>query len=330
MTNKITRFFLFASLSAMANHIIAQESGIDWVAGFAIGVKTIEFEEHRDGVVVERSNVIVPIDERSIFENDRDYDETLYYADLSLGAAFQNFYIAANVEIPFADTTYDESLVGTQTEDRIVNIVSTGSGDLSRFDYALTLGYNIWEGLAVFTGYKFGETELTFEKSVVTFPEGDPNAGADSIPRNFETTYEEKGYFVGANYAFNIADAGLLSLSVAYADLDAEHSESADFGEPSPSDSQAIFLVGPVSYDGDAEGFSYGIKWTGRLTDSLQYNIGLKYQKYELDGRGVRDIFENPNREPNPPPRTLRQRSNLKLDTTEEITTFTAGLAYIF
>lgn len=314
MKNQIARFFLVASLSTMANNIVAQESGIDWVAGFAIGAKTIEFEEHRDGVVVESidSNA-----EGSIFDNDRDYEETLYYADLSLGAAIQNFYIAANVEVPIVDTEYDQSLVGTQTEARIPNVDTTDSGDLSRFDYALTLGYNIWEGLSVFTGYKFGETEL------------DADVGANSnVPQNFETSYEEKGYFAGASYAFNIADAGTLSLSIAYANLDAEYSESGDFGTPSSPTNTQEALADDVFYDGDADGFSYGIKWTGRLADSLQYNIGLKYQKYELDGKGGRGTFTNTN--VTGEPTAFFNTVALEIETTEEITTLSAGLAYIF
>ena len=64
------------------------------------------------------------------------------------------------------------------------------------------------------------------------------------------------------------------------------------------------------------------------MAESLQYRVALKYQKCELDGDGSRQSFTNSNVTGEPP--EVFNNIGLDIETTQEITTFSVGLAYIF
>lgn len=284
----------------------AEDLVIDWVASLAVGIKVLEFEEERDGTITDR---ITGEGIGGTFSNRQTFDEPLYYLDLGIGTAINRYYVAANVEIPFQE-------VSTSKKFRSANNRFDDRYDIDRLDWSITAGVNVVEGLAVFAGYKYGETDQE---------NTDPGTAA---PAQFKQEYEEKGPFIGVSYGLPVADAGLLTFSIAYADLNAEYSERGRFGEPNPPDSTSQPLLGPEEYDGDAEGFSYGARWTGNLGESMQYSFAAKYQKYELDGKGGRVNLTNPN--VTGEPAVVFERIDLEIDTTEEILAFTAGIQYVF
>ncbi|MEM1432616.1 MAG: hypothetical protein AAGG11_01025 [Pseudomonadota bacterium] len=301
-----------ASLSFTPIAMAADAPAVDWLASAALGLKAFEFEEQRQGVILSSQNTGSV---GATFSNDADYDETLPYLDLGLGLAFSQFYLVGNIELPLQDVDFKQSFVGRNATGAVNR--NTNVGDLSRLDYSITFGYNVMEGVALFAGFKAGETELDFDTQ-----------SAPNIPPDYESSYEEDGFFVGGSYTIDVAEAGALTFSIAYADFDAEYSESGSFGVPNSPTNVTTPLLDGVRYDGDADGFSYGVQWTGGLAESLQYRVALKYQKYELDGGGSRQSFTNTNVTGEPP--EVFNNIGLDIETTQEITTFSVGLAYIF
>jgi len=126
----------------------------------------------------------------------------------------------------------------------------------TRRDYAFTVGKKILNGRAgLYTGYKVGKT-------------------GGSQPLGQYLTLEEKGFFVSGNYGWLIADAGVLTLNLAYAKLDGLSSQKTITGFE--------YLGFSVDFGGtdDVEGLSYGANWSSHLTDHVSYSVGLEVEEY--------------------------------------------------
>ena len=127
---------------------------------------------------------------------------------------------------------------------------------IKRKDYAFTVEKKRLNGRAVlYRGYKVGKT-------------------VDSQPLGQHLTFEEKVFFVGGNYAWLIADAGVFSLNLAYAKLDGRRSQ-----KPIAGFEDLGFSIG-FEGTGDPGGLSYGANWSSRLTNHVSYSIGLNIEEY--------------------------------------------------
>lgn len=291
-------------------YALADSSPINWGASVDLGVKNLEFEEDR--VLTQVTGPAVG----AVTRVKKDFEEHLYYTGLGLGVIYEKFYTVARIEIPLDD-------VGVSVENE--RIIDTGpvavpddEGNMERLDWSITAGYQITDSIKIFGGYKYGQTELDFD----FVPLG-------GVPENFEGEYEEDGFFLGADYTLPVGSMGALTFSIAYADLDAEFSTSGVFGNPGSADNVQPYLQGPIDYDGDADGFSFGLRWTAGLTESLLYNIALRYQEYDMSGDGRRTDIFNPNL-PEVPPSGPERIWDMDIDTTETITTLSAGITYAF
>lgn len=134
----------------------------------------------------------------------------------------------------------------------------TFKGD--RQDTSITLGKRFLDNrAAVYVGYKTGKSEAS------------GNQGQ-------HLKFEEKGYFIGANYAWVFQGKGALSVNLAFADLDGDLVEDvtnqAFDGLTFPLDTNA---------SSDAQGLSYGITWSARLSDDLSYSLGVDAKSYTFD-----------------------------------------------
>lgn len=125
-----------------------------------------------------------------------------------------------------------------------------------RQDYAISAGIKLMEGqVGLYTGYKVGESEA-------------------SGTQGTHLTFKEDGFFVGANYALPIAEAGVLSFNLAYAFLDGQLDETA-----TP-------VFGPsfgIDAESDATGLSYGASWSGAINKQINYALGIDANHYEFD-----------------------------------------------
>ncbi|MCW8932804.1 MAG: hypothetical protein OQL19_21515 [Gammaproteobacteria bacterium] len=89
-----------------------------------------------------------------------------------------------------------------------------------------------------------------------------------------DLTFEEDGFFIGASYGWVIADAGMLSINAAYADLNGNLKEV-----PGPSYPTNLAM----DADSNATGLSYGISWNGNISEKMGYSISFDANDYEFD-----------------------------------------------
>ncbi len=147
-------------------------------------------------------------------------------------------------------------------------------GSASRQDIDLTLGYQINSNWSAFVGYKTGETEIDYVSRE------DEDAG---IFNPLKESYEQKGPYVGGAYTWRFEKAGSLTVSLAYAFLDAtnEFRANTDDDDEGPEDPEFDDLTGRVK--GDTQGFSYGVTWGMPLSGNLLFQTRFKLNDYQQD-----------------------------------------------
>ena len=172
----------------------------------------------------------------------------------------------------YFDVSYQKSLEEEDTftlEDPALPggvFMETFKGD--REDYAITFGKKFLDNsLGLYGGYKAGTSQATGNQGQVL-------------------SFEEDGFFVGANYGWRIGDKGVLSINLAYADLDGDLKEDVN----NPAFASPAVLAVPLDTDAtsDAQGLSYGLSWSSRLSDNVGYSIALDAKKYTFDN--VQDV----------------------------------------
>ncbi len=139
--------------------------------------------------------------------------------------------------------------------------VETFSGD--RHDFSVTLGKKVLDNRgSVYIGYKTGKSEAS------------GNQGQSLL-------FEEKGIFVGANYAWKVSDSSLLSLNLAYASLSGDLTEKVT----NPAFASPAVLTHPldINASSDAQGVSYGVSWSSRLTDTVSFSLALDSKNYTFN-----------------------------------------------
>ena len=110
-------------------------------------------------------------------------------------------------------------------------------------------------------------------------------------------SYSQKGPFFGASYSWQFEKAGRLSLSAAYAYLDATNNFAANTDEEEEEEEPTEFddLTGQVK--GDTKGFSYALSWTMPLSTNLLFQTRFKINDYQqnivVDGVRFDDIDES-------------------------------------
>jgi hypothetical protein len=183
-------------------------------------------------------------------------------------SSFSPSYVSVNPTIAlgyksfYASVTYDKALSAGTGSDEVQGTTGPVAStlDFSRADSTLTLGYRLNPSWSVFAGLTNGTstfTQTTFDTTI-------------TVTR---TTYAEKGPFVGVAYTRAFGDKGSLGLSVAYARLDGEL--------------HTITRPGSILFDatGNTSGLSYGVTWSGSLTGSLGYHVGVKATRYTMHDR---------------------------------------------
>jgi len=146
-------------------------------------------------------------------------------------------------------------------------------GDASRQDIDLTLGYQINQSWSAFVGYKSGETKIEY------MSREDEDEG---IAVSLNESYKEVGPYVGGAYSWQFEKAGRLTVSLAYAMLDATDEFRANTDDDEPGeDPEFDDLTGRVT--GDTTGFSYGLTWTMPLSGNLLFQTRFKMNDYQQD-----------------------------------------------
>lgn len=259
-------------------------------------------------------------------------DFSVHMPMFSAGAtmAIDKFFFAVKVETDLAESPVRPQETNRSLFDEANLLGVRGSEvNVSRQDYSLTAGYNVWEALNLFVGYLEGETELTpapfcadplniNEQGQIETPCQQQNRAFMQFIINqprYRQTYKENGPFLGGSYTFRFEDLGALSLSVAYASMSGSYSDNAN--DPHPADSPAghrgTFVA--FNYKGDTTGTSLSATWTGSLGDYAAYYVDLRRQAYNMSGNDVTGL-------PN--------FSGVSLKTEEEMLGLTGGVQFYF
>ncbi len=131
-----------------------------------------------------------------------------------------------------------------------------------RKDYALTTGMKFLDNkAAIYAGYKIGVSEADGKQGTYL-------------------KFKEDGFFVGGNYGIPIKSYGVLTFNIALAYLNGKLKEDA---APSLDEFQL-----DIDADSNATGLSYGVSWSGVITDNLGYNLSLDANSYEF-----KDVKDN-------------------------------------
>ncbi len=176
--------------------------------------------------------------------------------------AYKKFYAVINLadSLASADVSEEEDV-----------------GSATRYDRDLSLGYQMTDNWGVFVGYKTGETAIDYYTR-----EDLDNGGAASARKE---SYLQEGPFIGVSYTIKFSRAGKLSLSLAYADLDATNTfiQDVEDDDDDDDDEDPEFddLTGTVK--GKARGWSYGIRWSIPVSGNLLYHASFKINDYKQD-----------------------------------------------
>jgi hypothetical protein len=285
---KVLQFFTVTGALAMsaialstASAFADEDAGITFVPSIGYQQKQLKFDQKYNATAG---------------SGKADFDVTLPTLNVSLTTSYKRVFATLKYEQNIADgsTTADETQPMTPTY--YLNIPG-GKTTVDRKDMSFTLGLNVWRSLNIFVGYMQGETKLEpqigcsfVDPELTCDPNTNPNGlsniaflhnygGGVAVTGNYRQKYEEDGPYVGANYSWQIADAGALSVSVAYADMDGKYTDNA-------SDPNHYFTgMLPFDYQGDSTGTSIGLTWTAPLGERSNYFIDIRQQKYSMDAK---------------------------------------------
>lgn len=242
---------LITCLSPVSTALAEKPVNLNLLGGLSVGYSTYEFPAKLD------------------------HDLTFPMFQLNGAIAYNKLYAAINLAdtISEADVSEEEDI-----------------GKASRYDYDLSLGYQITPAWGAFVGYKKGATEIDF------LARDFEDAGTSGTR---DESYAQQGLFAGVTYAHKFERAGKLSFNLAYADLDATNKFSSDFeGEDDEGDDidelEFDDLEGTVK--GKTRGFSYGIRWSIPIAGNMLYYASYKVNDYQqdltVDGVQFNDIDE--------------------------------------
>ena len=147
-------------------------------------------------------------------------------------------------------------------------------GNASRQDLDFTLGYQVAKNWTLFGGYKYGETKMQFTPR---------NAEEQEQTQVSNESYRQQGPFAGLNYSWRFENAGNLSISLAYAKLNAINNFAANTDEEEEDDEAIEFddISGRVT--GKTAGFSYALNWTMPISSRLLFQSRFKINDYQQD-----------------------------------------------
>lgn len=218
----------------------AEGNKTNFVGGAGFGVTELSFDEKLDA--------------------DTSFNVYQLFGSVARGNAYAS--------ITWADTLSDAEI---SEEDE--------TGEASRQDLDLTLGYRLTDAWTVFAGYKDGRTDLNLRVR-------------DSDIRQNER-YAEDGVFAGVSYTLNLEKlAGTINFSLAYVrlDTDLKFTRGLEGDEEDEEEEEEEEEDEPLEFDdlegrssGDADGFSAGVSWVIPVGRSLAVRAGYKINQYNLD-----------------------------------------------
>jgi len=282
------------------------DNGISFVPSVGVQSKQLTFDQTYSGAQ----------------SNKAKFSISMPVLSTSLTTAYNKFFLTLKYEKSLSDSS-------TGTNETLIlggsNLIAIPGSEttVERQDQSITLGYNVWSKLNLFVGYMKGKTTLTPDASCqILNPPSLPPSNCLITNRafihaylsgnnNYAQEYTEDGPYVGLSYAWNIADAGVLSASYAYASMDGKYKDNM-------AHDPTNFFGGTVerfAYSGSTTGNSIGVTWTAPLGETSSYFLDLRQQKYHMSGEDDTG---------------LALYSGVHLSTDETMKSVTAGVQFYF
>jgi hypothetical protein len=221
------------------------------------------------------------------------FDEVRYVAGASIGYSTFSFPEKLDHTIGFPSTNLTLAATARQWQVSFNTGTSLIDSDISeeedvgrasRNDADLTIGYQLASAYTLFGGYKSGKTKLAYISR---------QSLDDDLPVSQPESYSQEGAFVGISYSWRFEKAGVINLSLAYADMTAVNKFIANTDEPEDSTEAVEFddLAGRV--EGDLTGFSYALTWTMPVASNLLFQTKFKINDYQQNVRFAGQRFNN-------------------------------------
>lgn len=201
------------------------------------------------------------------FPEKLDHDISFPSANLTLAATARQWQLTVNAGSSLEDAELSEE------ED---------VGEASRTDFDLTIGYQLANAWTLFGGYKSGDTDLDYvSRESLDFGLSDTQ----------QESYSQEGAFAGIGYSWRFEKAGVINLSVAYADMTATNEFVANSDEEEDEQPEFDDLNGQV--EGSLNGFSYAITWTMPVSSTLLFQTKFRVNDYQQDIEFAGQSFDN-------------------------------------
>lgn len=184
---------------------------------------------------------------------------------------------------------------------------NTINADFKRFEWAISVGLEVYDNLLLFAGYKQSHTDFNtrIHGNISGFQTENMApipllTGSYSGQLNIDLDYD--GPFVGTSYNWRVQQGfldGALTFNFAAAFLDGK--VDLDFGNiiadtvpgAEAFDSQAFSEEQGGDIKGDSIGLSFGVAWRGLTPVSgLTYSIGATGYRYKFDSSNTPDFKE--------------------------------------
>jgi len=298
----ISKFRLLCTFSMITLSTAAHsEESVVYSAGMTVGLRDIAWDLTGTTAPIVVDGLSVPSGRQKL-----SIDETLLTVGFIGGLNFNRLTLSASAEFSPGDngTSISERQEPAE-EGNGLTLSANRKSELERQDFNLTASYQVWRGLSMFSGYKHTRFEIKAEEDDMLFL------------RDKDQTYEQSGFFLGADYTWIFGQRGALSATIGYAFLDVDLSESnVEIKENGLS-------FGEYRFSGSATGISYGLQWSVPVSDHWSYSASVKYQSFETKNNTVVWPFFNDGR-----PQGDATQSNVSIEQTDTI--LNIGVLYAF
>ena len=193
--------------------------------------------------------------------------------------------------------------MGALQTDTVLQNNSTLHADFDRFEWAISAGFEVFDNLVLFGGYKYAKTSTT--SNIVGNIESFQPSNRQPIPfltgatlGEVDIVFEYDGPFVGMNYNWRIQQGfmnGGLSFNFAAAFLDS--TTQIDLSKITVRSATGEVPLNLQNNDGqgggdqfeklegDSTGYSFGLGWQGITSvKGLTYLMGVTGYHYKFDG----------------------------------------------
>ncbi len=176
--------------------------------------------------------------------------------------------------------------------------------DFERLDWAISVGFEVYDKLVLFAGYKRSKSDLsaTIQGRSQLNDLTPITLVSNAYTGDVDITLEYDGPFVGASYSWIVQKGfldGALAFNFAAAFLDGK--VDVNFGNivtnnaagQVPFDVAAFIQQQGGSTKGDSIGFSFGATWRGLTpVEGLTYSMGASGYRYEFENNNSADFNE--------------------------------------